>query len=139
MDSIPSNARIPSGGTPRSIRLYDDLLNDFACQRLSPQDFKSRFLEACGGIQNEFSRFVQPDSGRPPTHEWRELRRAVFERDDFTCQYCGVRGGRLQCDHIVPVSHGGSHLLSNLTTACRSCNLSKSNKTLQEWRLGRNL
>lgn len=35
-------------------------------------------------------------------HEMREWIRAVFERDDFTCQYCGERGGALSADHIVP-------------------------------------
>ena len=33
----------------------------------------------------------------------REWRRAVFERDKFTCQQCGVRGGYLEADHIVPL------------------------------------
>ena len=32
---------------------------------------------------------------------WRE---SVFERDDYTCQDCGVKGGRLQADHIKPFS-----------------------------------
>ena len=30
---------------------------------------------------------------------WRE---AVFERDNYTCQHCGVRGVRLNADHIRP-------------------------------------
>lgn len=33
----------------------------------------------------------------------RQWRRAVFERDRFTCQQCGVRGGHLEADHIVPL------------------------------------
>ena len=32
---------------------------------------------------------------------WRE---AVFARDDYTCQECGKRGGRLNADHIKPFS-----------------------------------
>lgn len=70
---------------------------------------------------------------RPPAHEWYLLRSAVFERDDYTCQYCWVRGGRLECDHVVPVSRGGTHDLSNLVTACFACNRSKRNKTVEEW------
>lgn len=29
-------------------------------------------------------------------------RKAVFERDDYTCQICGVRGVQIQADHIKP-------------------------------------
>jgi hypothetical protein len=32
--------------------------------------------------------------------ELRWWRKAVFERDDYTCQKCGVRGGRLNAHHI---------------------------------------
>ena len=70
---------------------------------------------------------------RPPPTVWRELRAFVFARDDFTCQYCGARGGSLQCDHIIPFSKGGSNELDNLVTACKPCNQSKRDKTLDEW------
>ncbi len=32
--------------------------------------------------------------------EYRDWRAAVFERDDYTCQVCGQRGGKLNADHI---------------------------------------
>lgn len=38
------------------------------------------------------------------TFVYREWRRHVFQRDDYTCQSCGVRGGRLQADHELPFS-----------------------------------
>ena len=66
--------------------------------------------------------------------EWAELRAIVFERDNFTCAYCGERGGKLECDHVHPLSKGGSNDLDNLTTACLPCNRSKHAKTLSEWR-----
>lgn len=65
--------------------------------------------------------------------KWEELRSRVFRRDNCTCQYCGSRDQPLHCDHIVPVSRGGSNLESNLNTACATCNLSKHDKTLEEW------
>ena len=38
--------------------------------------------------------------------EMREWRLAVFERDDWTCQECGVRGGVvLNVDHIKPFAY----------------------------------
>lgn len=71
--------------------------------------------------------------GRISGEEWHKLRRSVFLRDDFTCQYCGEFEGDLHCDHIIPLSRGGTNALDNLVTACKQCNLSKSDKTPQEW------
>lgn len=74
------------------------------------------------------------DFSRPSSEVWRKTRVRIFERDGFTCSYCGARGVRLECDHIVPVAIGGSHDDSNLTTACFACNRSKHTKTLEQWR-----
>ncbi len=66
--------------------------------------------------------------------EWDAMRKAVFARDDFTCLYCGVRGARLECDHVVPVAAGGPTEISNLVTSCRPCNRAKGTKSLAVWR-----
>lgn len=71
--------------------------------------------------------------GRRRISKWEALRSAIFRRDNFTCQYCGSRQEPLHCDHIVPVSRGGSNDESNLKTACKPCNLSKHDKTPEEW------
>jgi hypothetical protein len=49
----------------------------------------------------------------------------------FRCAYCG--GPFEQIDHVIPLSKGGKHCLSNLRPACRFCNLSKHNKNLSDW------
>lgn len=37
------------------------------------------------------------------TRKWRAWRKAVFERDNYTCALCGdAKGGNLQADHIRP-------------------------------------
>ncbi len=41
---------------------------------------------------------------RDTTTEYKNWRKAVFERDNYTCQFCGKRGGDLEADHIKPVS-----------------------------------
>lgn len=58
------------------------------------------------------------------------VRIRVMKRDRFRCTYCGVPGtdAELETDHIIPVSKGGSHHISNLTTACRACNQKKSDE-----------
>ena len=60
-------------------------------------------------------------------------RTAVLERDNYTCQMCGKNrydGVKLEVDHIIPVSKGGSDNMSNLQTLCFDCNRGKSNKIL---------
>ena len=36
--------------------------------------------------------------------EYRLWREAVFKRDNWTCQECGLRGGKIHADHIKPWS-----------------------------------
>lgn len=61
------------------------------------------------------------------------VRMRVMKRDRFICTYCGVPGAEaeLEVDHIIAVANGGSHHISNLTTACRSCNQAKGVKNLK--------
>ena len=59
-------------------------------------------------------------------------RRAVFYRDDFTCQYCGVETRLLTLDHIVPRSKGGVHAWENVVSACIRCNHRKAGATPRE-------
>jgi hypothetical protein len=56
------------------------------------------------------------------------LRFEIFRRDNFTCRYCGRRPTevKLQVDHIIPWSKGGSNEISNLCTSCSECNIGKS-------------
>ena len=65
---------------------------------------------------------------------WEAIRKQVFERDDYVCAYCKTRGGNLECDHVMPISKGGTNELGNLVTACAPCNRSKRDKQLTEWR-----
>jgi hypothetical protein len=62
------------------------------------------------------------------------LRWQVFQRDRFTCVYCGRRGTDagvvLHIDHRVPVVRGGRNDMGNLVTACQDCNLGKSSRSL---------
>ena len=64
---------------------------------------------------------------------WHFLKKQVKQRDNATCRYCGefVLDGHV--DHIIPVSRGGVDDLDNLVWACPECNMSKGDKTLEEW------
>lgn len=49
------------------------------------------------------------------------------------CAYCLQPSTNLTMEHIIPLSRGGCHVVSNLVPACRRCNLSKGNKLVSEW------
>jgi hypothetical protein len=63
--------------------------------------------------------------------------RELFQRDRNVCAYCGgdFASLRLTCDHIVPMSRGGTDTWMNVVTACRNCNQRKGNHRLEETRL----
>lgn len=82
-------------------------------------------------------RYFPAASMRPSGGAWAQIRALIFERDDYTCQYCGTRGTRLECDHITPVADGGQHTHDNLCTACFDCNRAKASQSLAEWEVKR--
>ena len=65
----------------------------------------------------------------------KEIRRKVFQRDDFTCQYCGRKGtaDTLHLDHIMPRALGGTNDMDNLVTACPECNIRKGAQDLSDY------
>ena len=60
--------------------------------------------------------------------------RALFERDNYQCLYCGKQlvCRELTRDHIVPKSRGGRDSWMNLVAACRRCNQYKGDRQLDE-------
>ena len=55
---------------------------------------------------------------------WARIRARVLRRDGNVCQYCGSPA--TEVDHVVPVSRGGGHALSNLVASCHGCNADKN-------------
>jgi hypothetical protein len=55
--------------------------------------------------------------------EYRKWRNAVFSRDNYTCLYCGERGGRLNAHHKKPWSTFKAlrYDISNGITLCEKC------------------
>lgn len=51
------------------------------------------------------------------------IQKQVFERDDYTCQLCGIRGKDMTVDHIQPWAEYIElrFNISNCRTLCQSC------------------
>lgn len=55
------------------------------------------------------------------------MRRAVYERDKYTCRDCGLVGqpgkspGCVQAWHRKSLREGGEHTIDNLITVCVEC------------------
>ena len=59
-------------------------------------------------------------------------RKVCLTRAAGRCQNCGKRTTRLQADHIVPVSQGGTHDLANLQALCAGPGSCHARKTAAE-------
>lgn len=61
-------------------------------------------------------------------------RRNLFMRDQFCCQYCGVRppSDDWTIDHVVPKSQKGTTRFDNCVVACTKCNRHKADRTPEQ-------
>lgn len=66
---------------------------------------------------------VKKEYNSPAYKQWRIK---VFERDRYTCQMCGQKGGQLECHHIRPKYKFPELMLviDNGCTLCRYCHRS---------------
>lgn len=61
----------------------------------------------------------------------------IFDSCSGHCFYCGVKippFSDWQVDHMNPVAQGGADTFYNVVVACRPCNSSKGNRTVEEFR-----
>ena len=91
------------------------ILEDFDKERRYFEKLKAKFDEP----ENVDAAYERP---RIPE----KVRIEVWRRDGGKCARCGSRE-KLEYDHIVPISRGGSNTARNIELLCEKCNRSKSN------------
>lgn len=101
--------------------------NTIICSRcnrkLENQEHKRKFDQYFQGDENE------PDY-EPPLVDRRispHTKNTVWRRDEGRCVECGSKE-RLEFDHIIPVSKGGSNTARNIQLLCEKCNRQKSDR-----------
>ncbi len=67
-----------------------------------------------------------------PRPKRRLTRLEVFNRDRYTCQYCGKEARQLTLDHVLPRYRGGEQTWENVVSACIPCNRRKAGRTPKE-------
>ena len=95
---------------------------------------------SCRYMDDKRPRFTSKPLRNRNQKEMNKFRTKIYERDDYTCQYCLNQFERssLTLEHIVPVNKGGIDDPINYITACRSCNSSKRDEMLEEFLSRRN-
>ena len=100
---------------------------------------KAEILEnSRGGIRSVSRVFEIPSVIRlaymvnRPHHRRKLTKLEVFNRDQYTCQYCGWQTKELTLDHVVPRRRGGEHTRENVVSACIPCNRRKGGRTPRE-------
>ncbi len=66
----------------------------------------------------------------------KNTRMAIYHRDGFCCAYCGIgaeQGAKLTLDHVLACELGGTNAVTNLVTACLSCNSAKQDLSMRDW------
>jgi 5-methylcytosine-specific restriction endonuclease McrA len=57
-----------------------------------------------------------------------------LRKQEYKCIYCGIDiGNDYTIDHIIPISKGGAHEVSNMELLCSHCNSSKGSKTKEKF------
>lgn len=67
------------------------------------------------------------DAEKPNRHIPKEVKVSVWRRDKGQCVQCSSKE-KLEYDHIIPVSKGGSNTERNIQLLCEKCNRQKSAK-----------
>ena len=105
-----------------------------------------------GQIATRAAKYRQTENGRAKGRGARSRRRArlaglmcsltefqwqaALSYFDNCCAYCGASNVVLAQEHVVPLTRGGAYIAANIVPACKSCNSSKNDASLDEWASG---
>lgn len=108
------------------------------------RNIDQRRADAREDSKNYRAKIVGTDAYRAAERARKQLRRArlagvaatlteaewqlILATHDHRCAYCGIKPGRIEQDHVVPIVRGGTHTAANVVPACKPCNSSKRDR-----------
>lgn len=84
-------------------------------------------------FQNDGSGFVKQIVRKTQRQIDNIMQWQVFDRDNYTCRYCGRKGIPMSVDHIILWEEGGPSIADNMLTACKSCNRDRGSIFYEDW------
>lgn len=94
---------------------------------LMPQSQKDNIAKSLSGEKNyrwiKDRTLIDKKHALRSSKEWANWRKIIFERDDFSCQECTLRGGKLEPHHITPLRLDMNRVfdVNNGITLCIKC------------------
>lgn len=87
------------------------------------EEHKKRISVALRSNKNGIGHKLTPDKLIRNSMEYKLWRKAVFERDRWTCIWCGYKGSKIQADHIKRFSEFPElrFAIDNGRTLCGDC------------------
>jgi hypothetical protein len=101
-------------------------------EKYEPKELRALILEAAHRKARRIQRALSlvdnegantMDANRQPIPD--DAKILVWQRDGGKCVKCGSKE-KLEYDHIIPLSRGGSNTARNIQILCETCNHSKS-------------
>jgi 5-methylcytosine-specific restriction endonuclease McrA len=93
-------------------------------EKLRKSHYGLKYPSICGSKHPNWKGGITPkNEAIRKSAEFRNWRRKVFERDNYTCQICSKHGGYLHADHIKPFSLYPElrFKIKNGRTLCKAC------------------
>lgn len=94
-------------------------------RQIMTPEHKRKIGSANSGVKSNLWRggVSKPNRLLRSSADYINWRKAVFQRDNWTCQFCEQRGGQLEADHIKPFAYFPELRLdiTNGRTLCQSC------------------
>ena len=128
------NRTRPSGWLPPSLRSRIDNVVGFCRKTMTRAAVSALVVE---NVRFDMQQLQSPEiSGaeyQQGTLAGYEVREYLLLKWNHCCGYCQTNNVPLQVEHIVPISRGGTHRISNLCLACGPCNQKKANRPVSEF------